>query len=493
MNKTISINIGGAVFNIEETAFLKLKQYLDRIQMNFAGDPGEAEIMSDIEGRIAELFSHRMEAQKNVVDMRDVEEVIGIMGQPEDFATGDHTAEKTTESANMNHDRRRIYRDEDDAFIGGVCSGLSYLLGWDPIILRIVFILLIFTGSGVIIYLIFWIVVPPAKTTAEKLRMRGEPVTVENISKFVSKEAKAASERINKLGEKVSNPARVKAFSSDFARFFMRAIGLVMIAFSIFVLIAFLIGGFTANTEIIGNDENFKKINELVFFNDGTLWMMIAGGIMALITPVIAMLYHGVRLVAESNKRIKGLGWGLLILFFAGVIMVGMGAARIAQEFRRDSEIKNTFAIQIPKNDTLRVEVMPDTVFKGWSGRHNDEFLDLVVKEQNRLVFGGDVHFSVRTTEPGEEPRVEIERSANGTSVMDAGERASRIKYDYTYENNTLTLSSLFTTPAEEKFRAQSVYIRMYVPVGTPIHLSNDIGRISWLDDEAGTVLIAED
>lgn len=493
MNKTISINIGGAVFNIEETAFLKLKQYLDRIQQNFSGDSGEAEIMSDIEGRIAELFAQRMDKQKNVVDMKDVDEVIEIMGQPEDFITDENAKSKENNASNMNHDRRRIYRDGDDAFIGGVCSGLSYLLGWDPIILRIVFILLIFTGSGVLIYLIFWIVVPEAKTTAEKLRMRGEPVTVENISKFVSKEAKAASDRITKASERVSDPKRMKAFSSDFARLLLRGIGLIMIIFSIFVLIALVIGGFTANTEMIGNEENFKKINELVFFNDGTLWMLITGGLLAIVSPIIALLYQGVRLLAESTKRIKGLGWGLTILFFSGIIMVALGATRVAQEFRRDSEIKNTFSIDVPTNDTISIEVVNDTIFKGWTGRHRDEFLDLVIKQNDRLVFGGDVHFRLRTTDRGEAARVEIERTSSGSSILDAGERASRIKYEYTYENNTLSLPTIFTTPGDEKYRAQHVYVTMYVPVGTPIRLSNDIGKISWMDDEAGTTIRVED
>lgn len=494
MNKTISINIGGAVFNIEEEAFQKLKQYLDRIKLNFAGDPGESEIMADIEGRIAELFSQRMENLKNVVELKDVEEVIAIMGQPEDFGTGEQRPQQEPSAGTTVHDRRRIYRDEDDAFIGGVCSGLSYLLGWDPIILRIAFILLIFTGSGIPAYLILWIVVPAARTTAEKLRMRGEPVTVENISRFVSREAKAASERVNRWGDRVNaGMQKTRGLGNNFGSLLKRFIGLVLILFSVFALIGLTTGALVANTELLGNSENFQKVNELIFQNDGTLWMLITGGILVFAVPVIGMLYLGVRLLVETEKRIRGFGWGLLILFIAGVILSVMGGGRIAKEFRRDSEIKNVIAIQVEPKDTLSVVLSPDTTFKGRSYHRGDDFMDLIKKEQDRIVFGSDIHFSIRTIEPGEQTRIEVERSSNGSSLLDAGDRASRIRYDYTWEDKTLTLGSVFTTPANELYRGQSVRIRLYVPEGTPVRLSANMDWISGYRGEAGRIVIAED
>src|SRR5687768_3386292 len=114
MNKTITVNLGGSVFNIEEDAFLLLKNYLDRIKLNFTGDAGESEIMSDIEVRIAELFLQRLDERKNVIVIMDVEEVIGVMGQPEDFNIGHESPSGETFNTNdIRNSHRRLYRDKD--------------------------------------------------------------------------------------------------------------------------------------------------------------------------------------------------------------------------------------------------------------------------------------------------------------------------------------------------------------------------------------------
>jgi hypothetical protein len=88
MNKTISINLAGRVFNIEDDAFITLKEYLDKIKMNFMNDSAATEIMDDIEDRIAELFQERTNERKNVITSEDVTQVMTIMGKPEDYVTG---------------------------------------------------------------------------------------------------------------------------------------------------------------------------------------------------------------------------------------------------------------------------------------------------------------------------------------------------------------------------------------------------------------------
>ena len=192
MKVTVNINLGGQAFNMDDDAYERLRQYLKSLEKEFSGEAGAAEIMSDIEGRISELFKARLNAYKQVITMKDVEEVIAILGSPEVISGGESSGEVPPRS------HRRIYRDPDRRVFGGVCAGISAYLDWDPLILRIIFALLIFAGGfGLGLYLILWIVLPEARTTAQKLEMRGDPVTIDNIKDSVRQEFDTVKRKMN--------------------------------------------------------------------------------------------------------------------------------------------------------------------------------------------------------------------------------------------------------------------------------------------------------
>lgn len=177
---------------MDDDAYERLRQYLKSLEKEFSGEAGAAEIMSDIEGRISELFKARLNAYKQVITMKDVEEVIAILGSPEVISGGESSGEVPPRS------HRRIYRDPDRRVFGGVCAGISAYLDWDPLILRIIFALLIFAGGfGLGLYLILWIVLPEARTTAQKLEMRGDPVTIDNIKDSVRQEFDTVKRKMN--------------------------------------------------------------------------------------------------------------------------------------------------------------------------------------------------------------------------------------------------------------------------------------------------------
>jgi phage shock protein PspC (stress-responsive transcriptional regulator) len=189
MKKTITINLGGMVFHIDEDAFRLLEQYLKSVEEHYAGDTAAREILEDIESRMAELFSERAGSAKKVITRADAQEVINIMGYPEDFMEEDPGSAQTREERKERSHYRRIYRDPDNRILGGVCSGLGAYFNIDPLLFRLIFIgITLLGGAGVLLYLILWIVVPEAKTTAQKLEMRGKPVNVSNIGKKVKEE-----------------------------------------------------------------------------------------------------------------------------------------------------------------------------------------------------------------------------------------------------------------------------------------------------------------
>jgi len=187
MKKTFTVNLGSMVYSIDDDAYLVLKDYLDSIEEYFAGDKDREDIMNDIEGRISELFASVLNPGKQVISLRDVEHVINVMGDPREISGAEKKA-TSWQKRGYRSRPRRLYRDPDDRVIGGVCGGLGAYFDIDPLIMRIIFVILFFVFFGVIIYLILWLVVPEARTTIQKLEMRGDPVNVSNIGRFVKDE-----------------------------------------------------------------------------------------------------------------------------------------------------------------------------------------------------------------------------------------------------------------------------------------------------------------
>jgi phage shock protein PspC (stress-responsive transcriptional regulator) len=186
MKITVSINLGGYSFNIDEDAYAELKMYLRNLELHFAREESASEILSDIETRMAELFRTKITSYKQVINIEDVRQAISVLGTPEDISDSDGPTSREKFSSPGYH---RMYRDPDNRIIGGVCSGMGAYWNIDPLIVRIIFIALSLAGGiGVLVYLILYIVLPEAKTTAQKIEMKGEPVNIHNIKDAVKKE-----------------------------------------------------------------------------------------------------------------------------------------------------------------------------------------------------------------------------------------------------------------------------------------------------------------
>jgi len=186
MKLTISINLGGYSFNIDEDAYAELKRYLKNLEIHFAGEESSSEILSDIEVRMAELFRAKLTGYKQVITMDDVHNTISVLGTPEDISDNEGASSRDKLGSPGYH---RMYRDPDHRIIGGVCSGMGAYWDIDPVIVRIIFVILAMMGGlGFLVYLILYVVLPEAKTTAQKIEMKGNPVNIHNIKDSVKKE-----------------------------------------------------------------------------------------------------------------------------------------------------------------------------------------------------------------------------------------------------------------------------------------------------------------
>lgn len=210
MQKTLNINIKGTIFHLNEDAYNKLNKYLDEINNHFRTKKGREEIINDIENRLTELFQHKLNDKKQVITIEDVDEVIGTMGHPSDFDE-DSEDDYTTVPQNLLKGKKRLFRNVDDRMLGGVCSGLGAYFNIDTVWVRIAFLIaLVFAGGSVLVYLVLWIVIPPARTVTEKLEMQGDPVTISNMEKAFKEEMNEIKDKLEDLTEQAKQTFKKK-------------------------------------------------------------------------------------------------------------------------------------------------------------------------------------------------------------------------------------------------------------------------------------------
>lgn len=502
MNKTISINLGGSVFNIEENAYAILKDYLDKIKLNFAGDPAGEEIMADIEARISEIFHENNTDRKNVVMNADVERMISVMGKPEDYkmdegeSTGEHQKDQSYRRGSSNP-RRKIFRDTDDAIIAGVCSGLSHYFRVDPLVIRLIIVFLTIASigfPGVLGYLIFWALVPAATTTADKLQMRGEVVNIENIGRFAKDEAKNAAERVQKFGKQATQ--NIQRNGAELGRVLGKIFAIVFGFVFIMMGLGLLAGlvGMLAFSEVnfFGFDgNNWEAMNKVIFGSDGTLHLLLIGFVIAMIVPAISLLYGGIRLITGTTQRIRGFGITMFSLFIIGIFMLIFGGVKTGRQFVEDAEINNSYLYPENVGDTLFLDVAPDEVFVGRTS-HQHDFSNLVRTTEQFNYYGEpiELHFEPTTAK---QFKVTVSRQSKGSNMNEAGNYAKNIEYNYIASGDSLNLMPWFKTPASDLYRGQEIDLTIHVPVGKYVHFGNNASLLTWQANNAGALRMEND
>lgn len=192
MKKTLTVNLGGCVYNIDDDAYCLLDNYLCNLKLHFKKEESAEEIVDDIERRMSELFAEKLNDGREVITLAEVEEVIACMGKPEEMEGNESESDKSsvyeTYAEPTVEIKKRLYRNPDDKILGGVVSGMAAYMGWDVTLLRLLLIVILVFGYGTLIpiYIVCWLIIPEARTAAQKLSMRGEAVTVESIGKTVT-------------------------------------------------------------------------------------------------------------------------------------------------------------------------------------------------------------------------------------------------------------------------------------------------------------------
>ncbi|RRJ92092.1 PspC domain-containing protein [Flavobacterium macacae] len=475
MNKTVNINLGGMFFHIDEDAYQKLNRYFEAVKRSLSNSTGKEEIMKDIEMRVAELLTEKNRGDKQVVGLKDVEEVIVVMGQPEDYRIDDEGAPETTYSySSCTRKSKKLYRDKDNGMVGGVLSGFGHYLGIDALWLRILMVILFFGfGTGLLIYIVLWILMPPAVTTTEKLEMTGEPVTISNIEKKVREEFDTLSEKIknvdyDKFGNQVQNAGeRIgNGLSNVILKIFSiigKVIGAFLVVTAASTLVSLLLFAITAGSLTLGE---FPWTGYVENFTEVPLWIIGILTLGAVGIPFFFLLILGLKLLVTNMKSIGNTAkYTLLALWIISVgFLIAMGIKQ-ATQFSFDNKVVIKENIALNASDTLFVKFR----YNDFHSKSIDDTREFVFTQDSigkDIILSNNIEINLLSTDQ-KQPYLQIEKKAEGKSSLEAKKRAERINYNFKINGNKIILDNFFTTELVNKYRNQKVKIYLYIPEGT--------------------------
>jgi phage shock protein PspC (stress-responsive transcriptional regulator) len=493
MNKTVNINLGGMFFHIDEDAYLKLTRYFDAIKRSLSKSSGQEEIIKDIEMRVSELLTENQKTDKHVVGLKDVDQVIAVMGQPEDYIIEEDNHSSQNYNNNTTRTTKKLYRDTEKGMISGVSAGLGHYFGIDTVWIRIVFILLVWgAGTGVLAYIILWIVVPAAVTTSEKLEMTGEPVNISNIEKKVREEFENVSEKIknvdyDKFGNQVKTGAgKIGSTFGDFImtifQIFAKFLGVLLIMTGLLTLMALFIGMFTLGSSSFINLP-WQGFIEAGNFTDYPIWVFGLLMFFAVGIPFFFLTVLGFKLLAPKMKSIGNIAkYTLLALWLIAVALAISIGIKHASAFTADGRVVQKETIVLQPTDTLHIKFKHNDYYaKNIDDR--DDFKIAQDPSGTEMLYSNDVSLRIESTDE-KSPYIQIEKEAKGKSLSEARQRAEQIKYSYTIEGTQLTLDNYLLSDLKNKFRDQEIEVTLYLPQGTLFKVDSSVKNYDRSDND---------
>lgn len=546
MKKTISINIGGNIFHIEEEGYDKLKSYLDSVHSYFATFEDSKEIIDDIENRIAEKFYSQLKKNKEAISTDEVDKLIASMGTVADFEatideepsdqkqktrTGTEEEPKTT----MDSESRRLYRDSTSKILGGVAAGIAHYFKIDPLWIRLLWILLLLTGFGIIAYIIFWVVLPEreledtksvkkfyrdpdgrvlggvasgissffsidaivvrvlfiasiflggsglilyiilwiitpeARTVTEKMEMKGEPVTMAGIEKNVKKSLNIKEGDENVLVKILLFPFRLIAmvfeglgrmlgpvltFLVEAVRVVFGAI-LVLTGFSIMVslifTLLFLLG---LDMQWDGNMGTIDGVPIIDLIEPLSPWGSASAFFLVFI-PALGVALLGLTIILKRSVGNVYVTITMVVIWFAALMGALVTFPRIVGQFSSDDSYEEETAFRMTEatpelklNDIGHERYDYEGVDLRLRGHEDDEYMLVVNKE------------------------------AWGSSRKEARENAQMVNYTVEQLGNDFFFDSRVVFDDDAKFRFQNVDVTFYIPYGKEFTMDQELDEI---------------
>jgi phage shock protein PspC (stress-responsive transcriptional regulator) len=476
MKKTLSIHLGRQLFTIEEDAFDRLQQYLQKLESSLASETGTAEIMEDIEMRCAELMLGFLGETRKVVSIDDVEKAISSLGEPEEITEESNFKDsgdtKQTQANYEPNSQKRLYRDSENSTIAGVCSGLAAYLQVDPVIIKIIFVLFGFMGFGVGLYIILWIIIPNAKTPSERLQMRGKPVTVDSLKDEIERAAhRIKDDSIRAAKRFQGNNEHIAGRMKDLVSLIGKVFGVFLIVGALFWLTVFsLIATGVIDFFPVTGDQHYASLYEflhLVTPHDNgflTMWWSIL--LIGFGSPLLAITI-GSRLLLGKKMRFFTINF----IIFPTVIGVGIVLAIISGvQTSRDFAVYSEIELQhvSGKFDALYIKELPHFTNKQLIFRTGG--VDFINLKNGRIQEHG-VHLKYKQSNDSLF-HIYQKVSAHGTDRETALRRGNHIEHRMLFEGQKVWLDPYYSFPSNDGLRDQEVEIIIEVPAGKKLFIN---------------------
>ena len=584
MNKVININFQGRILPIEELAYEALKQYIDTLRTYFANEEGRDEIINDIECRIAELCEERLKKAAACITVEDINLIISSMGRPADFEAQDgfettsqfQSGDNTSSNAHYEfaNNTKRLYRDEQNKVLGGVCSGIANYFGIEPLVVRILWFFLIgvnilaylilwiavpsssvkvvggvrkrlfrdidnkviggvasglskyfgiqvwivrilflipfirfvfklqhlhlfqfwdapdfpnllditFSPGAVFVYIVLWLVLPEAKTSADKLEMIGEKVDLNSIKNTIQNDMEGFSKRAQSWGSDLYNKTKGKgetqneAFKNSTEKpkgllyFLGRMITLIIKGFVYFIL---AIVGISLLAALFGIGVAATALLPLKIFileEGAQTWSVIGALLLFVWVPIIGIVTAIIRKIAgfkKANIWVRSSFWALWIV---GWILLFYFGSSLSNSFSKHNiPVEQSVALVNPTIDYLEVTAAPKMKYYE---NHWFELEPFQGFSDEDTVYVRNLRIRI-TQSPNDSFQVKVVKLSNGKNLQNANALASKINFELTQEDSLLYLDRGIAINKIDKFRNQHIIMTIAVPIGKRFKITN--------------------
>ncbi len=355
MEEVKQVSLNGIVFYIEKDGYAALKKYIDNLEYYYAKKEDGKEIIEDIQIRFAELLLEKRSFQEQAITLSNVEEVIAVLGYPENFEA--ENRQEKYQAFEPEKKRKRLYRDPENARIAGVCSGLSYYVGIDAWVFRLIFICLsIFSfGFWVLVYLILWFVIPQAETTVQRYEMKGEPLNIEDLEQKVKNSVNEAGRKVKKFVDKNSNNVRIttneiSSTAKNILKFIAKIFGVCLIFFSICAIATIISAWFFPVSSIFRVEEGFSifYVHEIFsIFGLSNVASILC--LICILLPLAFLLLLGISFFATKMKKTMfSIMLGIFIMWIVLSVFVGIGIVTFVADIETNYNASETTDIKIP-------------------------------------------------------------------------------------------------------------------------------------------------
>lgn len=495
MNKTIIININGIVFHIEEDAYEILKNYMTDVKRHFMNSADSLEITTDIENRIAEMFSEILEREnKQVIVEQDVNQVIEQMGSVSDFENADDSGKAG--AYNYSTEGRRLFRDPDDHLVAGVCAGIANYFDIDAVWVRLAFALFLpVGGTGLLLYIILWIVVPKAITRADRMAMKGEKQNLQGFKKNLEDELSSVRQNFSNFSDE-ARPFVYKArdFAGDFfhhlgifiggaGRVFIKMVG-VFILICCLCLTVFLVVALVALLAF----GQFQPFHDLPFnlIRHSHAELLYISAFLAAFIPVLSIIFLTLKGVFNTGSVSRSTGSTILVIWLCSIGVFVYYTAQIALNFKNSAQFSENVALKPVSGNTYYLKLNDVKYFtKDDSIRLNIKAMAPGTKITEDPYEYNDfdhydyrrVHINIEKSDVNQAVMVETFK-AKGRSYDDALLNVRNVKYRFTQQDSVLKFDYRLYADRDDMWHDEELYITLKVPLNAQVVIDDKLSNM---------------